>query len=244
LNIHRLLAGTLALVLIAGLGTPAFAQILGTSSTSSTTVFTPTHGNVDQSFTGPFNTDGSPEPSFIPTGQTFTPSATSLIGVDIFVAFGEPPETYTVDVWIGNTPGSGTFLGTSSVLVDTSGATPQNPQVIHFDFTSIPLVPGNTYALQFTEGSAPFATQVAADCDTQPDPYPGGIAWQGPPRPECDWGFVTYFGDDTVGGSMLPIDTTALMLAGLQSSAIWMIPTLAGLAAAGFYLVKFRANKE
>jgi len=47
-----------------------------------------------------------------------------------------------------------------------------------------------------------------------------------------------------VGGELLPIDTTALMLAGLQSSAIWMIPTLAGLAAAGFYLIKFRTNKE
>ena len=47
-----------------------------------------------------------------------------------------------------------------------------------------------------------------------------------------------------VGGEFLPIDSTALMLAGLQTSAIWMIPTLAGLAGAGFYLVKFRMNKE
>jgi len=47
-----------------------------------------------------------------------------------------------------------------------------------------------------------------------------------------------------VGGELLQIDSTALVLAGLQSSAIWMIPTLAGLAAAGFYLVKFRTNKE
>lgn len=47
-----------------------------------------------------------------------------------------------------------------------------------------------------------------------------------------------------VGGELLSIDSTALMLAGLQSSAIWMIPTLAGLAGAGFYLVKFRTNKE
>jgi len=52
------------------------------------------------------------------------------------------------------------------------------------------------------------------------------------------------FDDAPVGGELLSLDTTALMLAGLQSSAVWMIPTLAGLAAAGFYLVKFRANKE
>jgi len=47
-----------------------------------------------------------------------------------------------------------------------------------------------------------------------------------------------------VGGEFLQIDNTALMLAGLQSSAIWMIPTLAGLAATGFYLIKYRSNKE
>ena len=47
-----------------------------------------------------------------------------------------------------------------------------------------------------------------------------------------------------VGGEFLPIDSTALMLAGLQSSAIWMLPVLAGIAGTGFYLVKFRANKE
>ena len=47
-----------------------------------------------------------------------------------------------------------------------------------------------------------------------------------------------------VGGELLPIDSTALMLAGLQSSAIWMLPVLAGIAGTGFYLVKFRTNKE
>jgi len=50
-------------------------------------------------------------------------------------------------------------------------------------------------------------------------------------------------GDVTVvGGDLLSIDNTALMLAGLSSSAIWMIPTLAGIAGAGFYLIKFRRN--
>jgi len=47
-----------------------------------------------------------------------------------------------------------------------------------------------------------------------------------------------------VGGELLPIDSTALVLAGLQTSAIWMLPVLAGVAGAGFYLVKFRMNKE
>ena len=47
-----------------------------------------------------------------------------------------------------------------------------------------------------------------------------------------------------VGGELLPIDNTVLLLAGLQTSSIWMIPTLAGLAGSGFYLIKFRTNKD
>ena len=47
-----------------------------------------------------------------------------------------------------------------------------------------------------------------------------------------------------VGGEFLPIDSTSLVLAGIQSSAIWMLPVLAGIASAGVYLVKFRTNKE
>ncbi len=50
--------------------------------------------------------------------------------------------------------------------------------------------------------------------------------------------------EHAVGGEILSIDSTALVLAGLQSSAIWMLPVLAGIAGTGFYLVKFRTNKE
>ena len=55
---------------------------------------------------------------------------------------------------------------------------------------------------------------------------------------------LTMIQDIVVGGEFLPIDSTALVLAGLQTSAIWMLPVLAGVAGAGFYLVKFRMNKE
>ena len=45
-----------------------------------------------------------------------------------------------------------------------------------------------------------------------------------------------------VAGELLPIDTSALMIAGLTSMTVWMIPTLLGLAGAGVYLVKFRKH--
>ncbi len=46
--------------------------------------------------------------------------------------------------------------------------------------------------------------------------------------------------DDVVGGEFLPINSTALLLAGLQSSAIWMLPVLAGAVGAGFAAFKLR----
>ena len=47
-----------------------------------------------------------------------------------------------------------------------------------------------------------------------------------------------------VGGESLSVDSTALMLAGLQSSAIWMLPILAGAAGAGAFYIKSRMNKD
>jgi len=45
-----------------------------------------------------------------------------------------------------------------------------------------------------------------------------------------------------VAGELLPLDSTALFLAGIQSMTVWMIPTILGLAGVGVYLVKFRKH--
>ena len=45
-----------------------------------------------------------------------------------------------------------------------------------------------------------------------------------------------------VAGELLPLDSTALFLAGIQSMTVRMIPTVLGLAGAGVYLVKFRKH--
>jgi len=55
---------------------------------------------------------------------------------------------------------------------------------------------------------------------------------------------IAFVLDVEVGGEFSPIDSTALMLAGLQSSAIWMLPILAGAAGVGVYFIKTRMNKE
>ncbi len=46
--------------------------------------------------------------------------------------------------------------------------------------------------------------------------------------------------DQQVAGELLPLDSSALMIAGLTSMSVWMVPAVAGLAGVGVYLVKFR----
>jgi len=43
-----------------------------------------------------------------------------------------------------------------------------------------------------------------------------------------------------VAGELLSLDTSALVIAGLTSMTVWMVPAVAGLAGVGVYLVKFR----
>ncbi len=47
-----------------------------------------------------------------------------------------------------------------------------------------------------------------------------------------------------VAGQLLSVDSSALVIGGLASSAIWMIPAVAGIAVAGVYLVKLRTNRD
>ena len=56
---------------------------------------------------------------------------------------------------------------------------------------------------------------------------------------ECHFDLVT---NHAVDGALLPISTTALFLAGMQSSAIWLIPSVVGIAGVGFYLVRAKFN--
>ena len=50
----------------------------------------------------------------------------------------------------------------------------------------------------------------------------------------------TFQNQRIVAGELLPLDSTALLIGGLSSMSIFMIPAVAGLAGAGVYLVKFR----
>ncbi len=52
--------------------------------------------------------------------------------------------------------------------------------------------------------------------------------------------WTASFNEEQVAGELLPIMSSALVIAGVSTIAIWMIPTVLGLAGVGVYLVKFR----
>lgn len=55
---------------------------------------------------------------------------------------------------------------------------------------------------------------------------------------------IKAFRIQEVGGEDMSIDNTILFIAGIQSSMVWMIPTIAGLAGTGILVAKFRQNKN
>ena len=49
--------------------------------------------------------------------------------------------------------------------------------------------------------------------------------------------------DVVIGGEILPINSAALFITGLQSMSVWMLPVLAGVAGVGTYYIRTKMNK-
>lgn len=91
-------------------------------------------------------------------------------------------------------------------------------------------------------------------------PRPGITIWEFICHPNPDFETISFTGarglervviwttsfDESkpVAGELLSLDTSALVVAGLTSSAAWMIPAVAGIAGAGIYLIKSKANRD
>ena len=77
--------------------------------------------------------------------------------------------------------------------------------------------------------------------DTSKDFFPtGAFEEDKPDQPTGKHRVRTATGIIEVGGTLLPLDTTALLLAGLQINAIWMIPAILGVAGAGIAIYKLK----
>jgi len=231
MKINSLLAATLAFVLVAGLGTPAFA---GTDP-----------------FDGEENTVWVD--CFVVVGQsgdcslTVGPSNFELASVS---AIWDCQTLNNADVNNG--------LVSDCVVIVPNYIDPLPLKLIHITTDFAEVVAIDCFDDDGTNG-------VNIESGTRDSQIPNGDGfieeWRCEPNPDFEDIFFRLTTNEVsnieihtvskdvppppkVGGEFLPIDSTALVLAGLQSSAIWMLPVLAGVAGSAFGIlyIKYRRN--
>jgi len=199
LKIDKLLAGTLAIFLVAGLVTPAYASLIGDTIHFKGTRGVFCEGDVVVVDPG---VETKCSNFFLDLdGDSISFESTQIFGDGIAVA-GATYEFTDLD-WINN-PG-GKIIGVELVSTQTI------PHTLESDDHSITLA------------TDPWVTDCGDDSSCL-----------------LEWRLDIEIFHPPVGGEFLPIDSTALLLAGLQSSAIWMLPVLAGAAGVGFAAFKLR----
>ncbi len=198
------------------------------------------HGNIDLNCSPVVTTIGS-IPSQSPIGHEFIPTVSNLAAVDLLlVDFGAPSQTSTITVNIRAGTIGGPILGSTTQSVTIPGG-PSAQDVIHFDFlpNPVPLTPNviHVIELQSTENFGVARGGIIQDL------CPGNTYVSGVLQTSIiDWVYTTYFvEDELVGGKLLPLDTTSLLLAGATSTT-WMIPVV--LSGIGIGLFVFSKKPE
>ena len=150
--------------------------------------------------------------------------------------------TFEVKALSFESPGSVSVTGPQISMLNMPKTSLSNTNVVpepfaaNFDFSQSPLVQKNIYPIvKFRIFVATADGSPALDANGVPLPIDGE-------RRVCIFDVMAM--DSMVGGDLLSIDSAALLLAGLQSSAIWMLPVLFGAAGVGAYYIKTRMNKE
>jgi len=272
LKINSLLAGTLAFVLIAGFASPAFAEdngrvhiedsnVVTTTALSTLTDANPEDIVYENSDPSP-GADGFLVHTFSVANDFVLENQADITDVHfILLEFadidfdGEIQYDIFGDLGGNNGPdvtdilGSGSateleteFLGTGN-LVDRIA--------VWFDLEeAVPLDAGVRYWLHLHAGTGftePAIYALEDSVDTVGEctrSYQGGIL----NNPIVNCSFDSWFQitakAQVVGGELLPIDSTALILAGLQTSAIWMLPVLAGVAGSAFGVLYIKSRRN
>ncbi len=279
MKINSLLVGTLALVLIAGLGTPAFAMTTETGMDISPGNAVPTVIPIQQdcdivnifddrtafdAAVGSTTLEDFTDNFHFPISTGILNSATNLV-----VAFGspilpgdiEPGVTYSMPIGTGNffnIDFGGNFVGG---FLDGLTNPEFDPVTIAFDnpvaafgfdmnqlmggsfditiqFTSAPDFVGNFPVTQ--SSSLEFVGFQSEQIDIET------VIIQGDGTAGFDYAFDNFaFGgkgcEIVVGGELLPIDSTALILAGAQSFS-WMIPVILSGIGIGLFVVSRKSE--
>jgi len=255
---QKLLAGILSLVLAAGLATPAFAGVPNLLIDSTTQAYYNDAIGTDLDLTNPYlathlfpgpnvstgdpTIDPAPEPTDLTAASpelddwldeppSLTANWTGLQTIpSTWTVNTETAIVYEIDAGVNGLTNvqvsigvdNGVFVWLDGVFqggeLRPGGASP-GELILDLPY----LLPGTHYLQILREdhgGGTGFIIQVTGE--------------------ECN----DCVSEKPVAGELLSIDSSALVIAGLTGSAAWMIPTVAGIAGAGIYLIKFRANRD
>ena len=202
------------------------------------------HGVVDQTNTpgavGFLASIGSAPPIII---QTFTPTVPDIEAIDIFLDGGD------------------SLVRLRIFIIDNAGAKvieepnfnpgcPCNPVIpVHVDFTGVqsnPLSVGltNSIGVQHSPTSSGALTSWGGSVGNAY--LPGSAQGPGTSPATDDYFFVTYFlgpppSPPVVGGELLPIESTSLLLASAQTFS-WMIPVILSGIGIGLFVVSRKSE--
>ena len=232
------LALIFSIIIISGSSQAVFGQLSTQIAGPNTIIPDPF---VDIINPGPGTTSCGTGALFGPLAQSFIPTQDNLDAVEVEIISLNlvSVSPVTINVYDGAGIG-GLFLGSTS-NDDGNFATPANTAVVRFEFASpIPLIPGNTYTLELAINDGASDVDVTATTDN----VAGIIEECGNfgQFPSFDSVFATYFDPNfAVGGELLSIDSTALILAGAQSTS-WMIPVVLSVIGIGLFVFRKSEN--
>ncbi len=261
MNNNKLVVSALALVLVAGLASPVFAQQLQNIQTETTeepnrplsdeenVIF---DGGTADFFTAA-ELDLSPTTIWAEDFELTEANVLNDVHIDVS-EFGDTAEIAQFEWFVYNdnagSPGpliaSGIGINVHKMAID---------QFDNFRYwfdldNPVPLDADTRYwiGLRATTSESPSdifwwttSSGFGNGCNVTTD---NGGFWQNVCGGDTFQLNLVLTGPHIVGGELLPIDNTALVLAGIQSSTVWMFPVLAVAAGAGAFYLKVRANKE
>jgi hypothetical protein len=123
-------------------------------------------------------------------GQSFIPTASNIVAVDLPICTGSQPDE--IEVQIRDATYDGPVLASNTLVLDAPLCSYDNVKVTRIDFGGpAPLVPGQTYIIRLHS----VVSSDAGLFGTSVDQYPGGnlfIFDRGQAYPDRDIGFTTY----------------------------------------------------
>jgi len=247
MTFNRLLAGTLALVLVSGLVSPAFADLVaGMEETTLGTMSPQAVGtqqacnDIDYTFTGT-GSGSLGATNFVDSDFTVRVWSNTCDVMEIFTG------VFTVRALMADVEVDG--VGTATVTEETGVFANNGNGAVGWSEFSGDFIVSDIYDLfNVLPPAYDLMTDFGPVFDFTPmgffDPVSTDAGIFNVNSPISDGSFMAQLKQKPVGGELLPIDSTALVLAGIQTSAIWMLPVLAGAVGVGAYYIKTRMNKE